>query len=748
MSKNLDWIFSEEVKAKTEELFQDAKVKARELLSDKLKQEAYKHIRSEIERVTSKALSTYIKGQIQDRVKIQSVIEPMFAEIDTSASKLAKQLNSLGITVTVTDIRQQISDTLQKGLFDSIANTIERNLVNQISSKIADTIAITITSQTLSVDFQKLREQSMYITTQTRDIIRTELPSLLNNIRAKLSFQTRNSIQNNANNALKNITSMLQERIVALVGHTLSEQAKKQLQNIVSSTVSEIVYSVSDVIDDALRNLPIDTAIQDAIMQALNNKKIKQTITKSVDKTLTALVDKLVSETTDIVINSPNIISSAIKKIFNEELYAASINVSVFAFTQTNSYDLSTKVIQITTELEYGRLPVVTIRFAHLTNEELEVLTDKAAGITLHITDSENNVLFTIPTLLPTEIVNVSTAETRFKHVAIRYLPQWQFDMLYRQTVFFTINAGEQLSAKIRSFCSNRFIYIVDRESLNNITVNRTLQITNEPVIQVFKTLDSYYRIYRPDLYPNAQILIPYTAISLPIDGTESLITMILAPLEYRQFVYNEIIDKRPFFIKTLPAYDKETIDTKRLIEQFFDPKMDRIFMSLDGTQNMNQQFLAEAIKTSIHPEQFPTNDVYRGKLELVKTEENIDKYSRLSDEYRMIFGKGQHTLQHNFAEQLRQIFSQLSFPKVRLDSAFVPLDIEYYRSLPTMLPGIQVKYLLVNLLDAGRLDIQAGYGQLNRISWIWNRSGGKLSSGSIQLSDIEIKQVQTIQLE
>jgi len=77
-----------------------------------------------------------------------------------------------------------------------------------------------------------------------------------------------------------------------------------------------------------------------------------------------------------------------------------------------------------------------------------------------------------------------------------------------------------------------------------------------------------------------------------------------------------------------------------------------------------------------------------------------------------------------------------------------MPLNETYYKILPYILPGIQCKYITINPLDQRRIDIQAGYGTIRELVWVWNKKGDKMASGTIVIESVDIESTIPIEID
>jgi len=448
-------------------------------------------------------------------------------------------------------------------------------------------------------------------------------------------------------NKCTSLDSMISDMVLA--GSVLDDAVSllDTIENTINTTIHNLENRLFSTIDQALELA--ENVLQEG-MQALGLVGL-------------ALAGGLVAG----VIHGISAIAHKLSSAVNKELGSFRVNVKVFAFTRSQSYDLSAKLEQIRVTAIQGTLPVFTVIFSNLDKEELIALTDKRAGLTITFADQHNNVLFIVPTLMPTAVETQSQGQTRPKQVTVHYLPQWQFDMLYRTNKSLTLHVGDVLRDKVLQYANDRFIYIIDKKALSTDLVNRTVQYTNEPVVQVLKELDRMFKLYDISKYESAQVIIPYVSI-LP-DGRS--VTAILAPNEERLYVYKEVCQKRPLFVHSMPVYGNENKIVEKAIKRIYDPKLDIIFVSTAAEITGNTRQPSEALKQTMHPEYFGTTDESVGRVDFVETAKDIARYLKMSDEYTLTFGQGPVSFLEKHSRQIRELFKHLSYPKQKLPNAY-----------------------------------------------------------------------------
>jgi len=641
-----------------------------------------------------------------------------FNWLDSDYSSILEQTERLKKELDVSNvinIGQEVLDNLQNTLSDQLTTILsgvqQKGNLENLSAVISDIVEQVVTHLPNDVPKDYLEQQLKVVLLRTLvntpNLDTIDVDKLIGDIRAQLY------------DALQ-----VSDQIIA----ALVDQLYTRINDAISVALKEVRNTLDRVFDQTLLN---HIRIPDDVQRVLSQFGI-QLPANIGQETLRQFASWLEKTLGPGLFNLRNVL---LLRDQVQLLYPDNFAIRVFAFTATKAYDLTAKLLAIYVETEQGRLPNVVLDFGYLTSEELAALTERNAGVTVIFEDKEQGqVLFMMPVLLPVRTLSSATQAIRVFTAKIQYIPQFQYDMLYRWSTVFSLNVGTRLSDAVESFAQDRMLRILHSDNLNQQVVGHPYELSDESVPQILKLIDRRYRVYDPRLHPGMQVILPY--VTLLHDGT--FMSAILAPLEYRYYAYEEILDKQPFFVRALPVYEAETEQVRSVLRRYYDEHKHWLIASAKGTHIQNFETIAESVRNAIHPESLPGLDDNIGVLNHVIPELNIDLFKRVPDEYKITLGFGKKAIKDKLSEQMRHLFSQITMGHLRLGSFAISTTSENLKRLPYLLPGITCRFAMINPLDPDQRTI--GLGQITKIRWNWTRPGNGLRTAGIEIREVEIK--------
>jgi len=515
------------------------------------------------------------------------------------------------------------------------------------------------------------------------------------------------------------------DRVDALVD--LTNNTKERLQHLSQETIQSIADAVNDLAQNYINEIQ-------GLFKNLYKRVIEQNIQtiNEIKYNFTQLVNR--TSYTVARLTQPNNIILAKLENLSRQTTSSPILVRAYALIDGESYDISEKVYTIIVTASIDSLPSVRLVFNGLTDKERKVITDKSASISLSMYDSSGNLLMIMPMLLPYNIVNIDIYQQSTNLVVLDYWPQFQYDLFYRTSISFSVEPKQKLSDAIKEFALQRFIKILKPQWLNNVTVSKSFNYPQQTVNQIVRAIDEVYHIYDPKVTPSAQFIIPYTNV-LTSDGVYS---GFIVPYEYRSYVYDELLDKMPIFVYALPVYSEEQEVIREELNKFYNPEYDLLFVQILSSNEISRTVPGEIVRQITNPEALPGIDKQRGKIEFVSPKLHIDKFVRSINSITETLTKGQIAVDKDTGKWFRRSTVALSAGQITFQGIPVPLNPKYMLRLDKLLPGILCKYMFIDVFQPVRMDMRKGYGIIQKITWMWDKSG-KRTGSIVTITDISI---------